>query len=243
MPLSYWLQGYTASVFGSSITNAPSRFEADEAVRDVGTNAMPLLLWMIRQKESPLKETISRILQKQSFIRWRYSPPWLLNAQAQGGFRALGPSASNAVPDLMEILEQDISILSRQVVVSALAAVGPAAKSASPLLLQALTNSDGAVRAHAAFALGKIEAQPESVIPDLIRALRDSSPHVRLSALVTLSEYGTNARLAVPALLEWYQNETNRPSNLQAESVDAGTLLQVALEKINAEAAAQSVAK
>ncbi len=56
-PLSYWLLGYSFPFNG---TNAPSRADADAAIKDAGTNAIPLLLQMLRAHDSPLKTKLLR---------------------------------------------------------------------------------------------------------------------------------------------------------------------------------------
>ena len=95
---------------------------------------------------------------------------------------------------------ENISTDSREAIEDALAWIGPAAKSAIPLLLKAATDSNSKVRANALWALGAIRAEPELCVPELIRALNDSNSWAQLSAARALGMFGTNAQSAIPSL-------------------------------------------
>jgi HEAT repeat protein len=69
-----------------------------------------------------------------------------------------------------------------------------------PLLVGAIADPDGTVRAVAATYLGIVKAAPELSIPALIRALADPDPPVRMAAATALEEFGEAALPALPAL-------------------------------------------
>ena len=52
-----------------------SREEAEEAVRRIGTNAIPSLLGMFRAKDSALKTRFIDLVEKQDFITLRFECP------------------------------------------------------------------------------------------------------------------------------------------------------------------------
>jgi HEAT repeat protein len=68
--------------------------------------------------------------------------------------------------------------LERERALEGLAAIGPAAKAATPVLLEALQGRDGSVVAGAARALGNIGPDAKRAVPLLIRALTDGRPFV-----------------------------------------------------------------
>ncbi|MBM4073666.1 MAG: HEAT repeat domain-containing protein [Planctomycetes bacterium] len=74
-------------------------------------------------------------------------------------------------------------------------------KDAVQPLLKTLKNDPSAdVRRASAAALGNIATQPKTVLPALVDALKDTSLPVGLAAVGAVSQYGSEARFAIPAL-------------------------------------------
>ena len=63
-----------------------------------------------------------------------------------------------------------------------------------------ITNNDLSIRHSCAWALTRIQLDPEIAVPVLMKALGEDD--LRALSLKALSNYGTRARSAVPALLE-----------------------------------------
>ena len=194
--LSGWLQGY---IHGGSYIGVQPEPEADEAVRQIGTNATSALLHMLRAHDSNLKLALWRLIDKQHLERiqiLRVLSYW----QAAVAFHALGASASNAVPILVQTYRDEICSDSQSACAEALGWIGRAASGAIPDLMSAVTNLDDTLRAVAVEALGHIHAEPELVLPVLTRSLRDSSSRVRSRAVGSLVGFGAEAKAAIPAL-------------------------------------------
>src|SRR4051812_21119456 len=107
-PLSFWL--------GAPYSNRDYRVttrEVEEALSQIGTNAIPTLLQSLRAKDSALTSKILDLAEKQRFITIRHTPAWQQNGEAAIGFQILGASAKEAVPALIEIYNQNISGSSR----------------------------------------------------------------------------------------------------------------------------------
>ena len=192
-PLGVWLQGYGPD--GSSP-------EVDDAVRMMGTNVIPTLLGMLQTEDSRLKLTLAA-------LGFRYPPAETQHMRAEKGLSALGADASNAVPTLIEIYEQNTSPTARRAAANALVEVGPAAKLAIPALIKSASSTNADVRAFAVYTLGRMALEPEMVDPVLIRALRDPDREVRYNAafgLSALAFMGGDAKPAVPALVEALQD-------------------------------------
>jgi HEAT repeat protein len=198
--LTFWLQTYAPS--SSSGRHSREWDEADEAVRHIGTNSFSILFHMLRKKDSNLKLRLIALVQRQRVIRLHCLAAADRNIAAARAFIVLGDTAQGAVPELMKIHEENISIASQCAIEDALAWIGPPAKPAIPLLLRAATNSVPKVRANALWALGEIHAEPRLCVPELIHALSDSDDLVRSSAAHALGMFGPDAKSAVPSLTE-----------------------------------------
>ncbi len=98
----HWLDQYY-SAYGSRAQ--PSRAaEAEEAIRQMGTNALPSLIEMIRARDSFLKQTVMNLASKQTLIKLNFTAASNLRYQAQAGYQALGPTAKAQDPQLIVIL-------------------------------------------------------------------------------------------------------------------------------------------
>jgi hypothetical protein len=147
--LSSWLEAYKLyGVAGVETWQVRvEQQEADEAVRRIGTNALPTLLRMLRAKDSALKAKLMDLAQKQHFIHINYIPADELNYRACSAFGVLRAKAQSAVPAMIRIYEQNISPASQFYVSRALIAIGPdATRTAIPAFLRGAANSNLLVR-------------------------------------------------------------------------------------------------
>jgi HEAT repeat protein len=121
------------------------------------------------------------------------------------GIRALEPLRKAAkglelepkrrVEDIITAIEGQADI--RFYLVWGLAFVGPPAKSATPEILKALADPSPAVRRKAAYALGRIDADPEAVVESMVAAMADKDNDVRQAIAEALPKMPA---AAVPAL-------------------------------------------
>jgi len=210
-PLSYWLAGYNPPAYQLAHPHGPappSYVEANTAIREIGTNAVPILLRMLQGPDATLKDRLWDLARKQHFFavppRFYPNPKFEIAA----GFRALGKTASNAVPSLIVMFTHYPTVaFLQQAVPEILGDIGPAARRAVPILLRAATHTNQVVRNNAIFALGKIGAEPDSVVPVLINRLKDTDTQVRTQAARALGAFGGKAGSATPALIELWSNE------------------------------------
>ena len=218
LPLSEWLAPpvYTGSLKYMDLHARTD--EADKAVRQIGSNAVPVLIRMLRAKDSAFADRLRNLAGH--FMRIPYISAYEWNQRAMHGFAVLGAQAESAVPALIDIANQDGSPMARCNAMVALGYIGRVARPAVPSLLQCATNSDGTLRADAIFALGRIHSEPDKVVPALTNALHDTSFPVRLHALIALEQFGPNAKLAVPALLEFLKTDTTTRSAAALRAID-----------------------
>src|SRR6185503_5502877 len=100
--LSVWLEIYDPT---NTVRLPPQLQEAQTAIRQMGTNAIPTLLVMLRTRESSPKYKLLKLAQKQHVIKIPYVPPSSLYERAAMALQILGRQADGTVPDLIKILD------------------------------------------------------------------------------------------------------------------------------------------
>jgi hypothetical protein len=230
-PLSVWLQTYDP--LSPHARGSREWKEADDAVRHIGTNSIPLLLDCLRKSDSSLKLKLVALARKQNFIKVRFVPAPTRNREASMAFIALGNTARDAVLRLMKIYNENHSRESQCAVAEVLGWIGPAADRAVPLLIGAATNPDARIRANALWALGEIHAEPHLCVPELIRALDDADGSVRLSAAHALGMFGSDAQAAIPSLMVLTNNPAGTPGTFAFARIQETMKATSALKKID----------
>ena len=212
--LRLWLRDY-AGWDSSPKAWAEAKSRAEHAVRQIGTNAIPHLLEMVSETESPRMRSVTdywdghveslKILP--ASIR---HPSWYkrltryANMEGEIGFKILGADAHDAVPELMILYERtfsmdSLSVMNSQVAISrSLVSIGPA--SVPPLLKWAASTNE-ARRLSAVHALSQIHAQPAEVVPVLVNSLSHTNFEVRAQVVEGLGRFGEESQQAVPALV------------------------------------------
>jgi hypothetical protein len=218
-PLSYWVarnqprEGFRPALYKTDAQRAEAEAQraraqvqmaqADAAVRHAGTNAIPLLLRLMRPYDSPSKQKLIMWAEKRGMIKFPFAlSEGTPHYEAACGFEALGADGKSAVPELIRIYEANRSWDSQDTVLLALRSIGVGAEESIPLLIGATTNPHPVLRIDAIEALGHISNQPARIVPSLLKALNDPDRNVRESAVYSLGNFGRDARPAVPALLE-----------------------------------------
>jgi HEAT repeat protein len=181
---------------------------AKQAIRHIGTNALPVLIERLRTHDTPLKQLIMKWAQKQAFVHFHFNSADERRPEAIWGYEALGPLASAQVPSLSATLTNDPSPKVRIAAVWALGYIGPEASMAAPALFRAAQDKDYHIRSPAFIALGKIRPNPQLTIPLLVAGLDDPHPTTRAYAAFALGNYGTQAKAAIPTLLRMLATNT-----------------------------------
>ena len=104
--LSWWLDGYMDAIdppYAKLGTADAKKREIEEAVRHMGTNAIPTLLEWLRAKDGPLKARIISLTQKYPRFPWQPHPAAEYHLWAVEGFEILGPVARPALPSLIKL--------------------------------------------------------------------------------------------------------------------------------------------
>ena len=233
---SVWLEQYQAS-FPGIRHGQPSakREEAERAIRQIGTNALPTLLSMVRASDSPVKRKLIALADKQRVIHPNLHSDDYYHAKASYGFSILGPLAKPLVPALINALDEKNAGV-RAAAAHSLGAIGPGAETAVPTLINHLNDrNDGLLIEESMMALGKIGEKSEIAVPALMEFVNGPRRdwNYIVPAIDSLRRFRGKARSASPAL----QELMNSPDpNVRNAALNA-------LNNIDPEAAIKSLTK
>ena len=230
--LTSWLDHHVASSAASPPYGSPGWKKADEALRRIGTNAIPMLLEMISAKDRP--PIIRKLLETARSMGWtrtNYRYAVTKHEEAEYAFELLRTNAASAVPGLIRIYEENVSASSQRCAALALGHIGRGAKAALPALIRRFTHTNGEVRFYAVSAVMSIGGEPAVVIPALTSALKDPNVNVRWNAVSGLSRFGSRARSAVPDLLEMLKDQGMVGGSSITQQVETA-LWRIAPEKV-----------
>jgi len=183
--------------------------KARSAIRSIGTNALPFLLDRIAYTEGKPEKVLRSLLSR--FQPRFESREFEVRVYAIGGFEALGPMASPAIPELERLLfEKSVPECA-----NALGAIG---SETIPILAKALTNANAKIRAAAAFSVSFLGTNAEPLTPTLIQLTSDKDLSVRIGAIVGL-KVGRSSGSTVPRLIELLQDPDELLRKLSAEEL------------------------
>jgi hypothetical protein len=211
--LSSWLDHHVSSSAAVPPYGSEGWNKAEEALRAIGTNGIPVLVDMLRAKDPP--KLVMKAAERQGWTRLQEGAAWRRHEEAEYAFHLLGTNAASAVPDLIEIYEKNISQSSQDHTAMSLGHIGAAAQAALPVLIRRFTHTNQEVRFHAVSAVMDIGGDPNVVIPALVSALKDPFVSVRWNALVGLTHFGAKARPIVPEILKMM----NDPGMVGSDSI------------------------
>jgi hypothetical protein len=223
--LKFWLENYEHDMLALHLGARPEQTSgARDAIRAMGTNAIPRLLGMLRERDGALHSALIKLWDRH-VMRLRWVPAWLRhpawvrnsavveNRLAMTGFEILRDDARLAVPALIGIYQENISWSSLYAASSALVSIGSAASNAIPVFVQVASDPRDARRESAVDALVqmnyRMKLEPRLLVPVFTNALNDPRWAVRRTAAEGLANLGPAGRQAVPTLLQSL-NDTNR---------------------------------
>jgi hypothetical protein len=201
--------------------------DAKLAIRQIGTNSLPFLVYMLSSRNSRLANAFQDVMVKSRISTSRVNHAFSDQLLAYQGFQALGSIATTAIPDMIPLLSDTNTSFVAAAAIAAVGSDGTRALAASmtnqnprircdivmalgttrersPLvqttLVNATTDSHYLVRWAAAGALGRIEADPRVTLPALTNAAHDTNRIVRKSALDALGGLGKAASPAIETI-------------------------------------------
>jgi len=182
---------------GSDLDRTPA---AKNAIRAMGTNALPTLMRWIRYEPGGVRMKVNRIY---AWLLRRSPGAWLRGDYecrradwAIWGLNALGPDAGAGIVDLNHILtdtNRDRSAWRAATVLGSLGELG------TPVLMTGLTNQDARVRMLSLLNVGRSGTNASRAVPALLNLLEDRSPLTRNMASNAIRQIDPNAlKFAVP---------------------------------------------
>ena len=199
-PLSYWVE----RDYGWSyhLTTPAEREEATLAIRELGTNALPLLLKWMEYEPSRWKLTVLEIASR--------LPTWvpgrkLLSADAADVrakatpqvFRTLGATAAPAVPELEARAQDTRSKTTSRYAFISLCNIG---SPAVPSIAKALSNPVLAAEPMTATYVATLGTNAQPLVSPLLQYLDDTNADIVLLSVTTLSYLRLQPDIIVPAL-------------------------------------------
>jgi len=189
--------------------SGPHTKEAAKAIRAIGTNAAPVLLNWFNYRPNALRMNIcwlarklpAKVRQNKTFGRLVIGEGLLRAGLVYNGFFILGPASAGAVPELVNIMENDRDGGKRRGATQILMRIGDVGMLP---LLRAMTNQANPNR----FLILSLNARfyhyrsgPTSAIPSLVQCLADEDPQVVMAAADHLGNVALDQPdVVVPAL-------------------------------------------
>ena len=214
--LSAWLDQLVRSGANQAGPGDPAAHaEAEAAIRSLGTNAIAPLLAQLQATDSDLGWRMARMAES-------LFPPNGFGHKtgrerrtlAELGLIALGETKRLAIPKLSELLLNPDTTENAATVLIGIQPEGYA------LVLPALTNRNGRVRAQGACMAARAGSHAISVVPKLVAMLGDPEWIARLCAASSLGTLGLNADLVVPALVKSLPDESGLASSAKAMALE-----------------------
>ena len=191
----------------------PPDLAAREAIQHMGTDVLPHLESQLHAQDSPFKLRMVKLLRKQSLITVHFIPAERRRMNAAAACRALGPKASEYVPQLTALMNSTNYGAAWSGMTALLDVKGRT--NCVPEMIMGLTNSPSHVRWFCAAVLGEMWNYAEAAIPALVNSLDDPDPAVPEYAMSALVKFRTQSAIVVPALMHCLDS-TNAATRIRA---------------------------
>ncbi len=215
-PLSYWLKDWSQplrqGIGGNPIVAfqeiVDRRKNGTAAVLQAGTNALPTLIWMLRERDTRFKVfcrqcRVGQWLERRNLLPHSFAPASLDNRTAAQAMSLLGASASAAVPDLIEVMESNSDAESRRAAAGCLGAIGTNAAPAIPALARrSILDEDSLVRMAARGALQTMGMARTNGFREATKWEYSANERIRLAAAMTLEIVDPGRIYGRPTILD-----------------------------------------
>ncbi|HEX3720513.1 MAG TPA: HEAT repeat domain-containing protein [Verrucomicrobiae bacterium] len=177
-PLSYWMERL------DNLSDTAAR----AAIKEIGTNALPDLMRMLRQLQSAADQSDGRAVTRSISLGGGvtlHPSPDQSRVRPLYAVACLGPAGQPALPEIVPLLSNS----NYQIKISAffaLQSIGPDTQTVSsvvPILFQALGDREWTMRLAALNAIAALRPRPPETTPTFIRFLDDPSEIVREEAM------------------------------------------------------------
>jgi HEAT repeat protein len=209
--LTSWLQQY----WDTPLMETQRLAQTQNAVRAIGANkSLPELLKLVEAQDDPVSLWMIDTGEKfrisdesgDRFLRWHSAVDfWWLGER---GFEIFGTNVASAAPELGKLLNEKFSDEEKHhikilVIEYCLESIG---QPAEPVICQALTNSNPAIRQWAVNQLASVTDDVVGYITRIKPFLKDPSDAVRRTTVDAIGIQASAPELAVPLLVEALQD-------------------------------------
>jgi HEAT repeat protein len=206
------------TLYGDGRRHGKVNQEAGNALRHIGTNALPHLLRWVAYEQDPRQweraVTIRRLF-KLLNVNWRPEDRHQIFAyDAAVTFEALGTQAKPAIPELTRLLnDPSAKALAPGVALACIGGLG------APSLADALASTNEPVRFRAVMPIMLLGTNGGQVVPQLITNVKDPSARVAASAGFALVTLQSESDLALPALTNYLSSTNPAVSQIAAQTL------------------------
>ena len=234
-PLSYWLEEINRA------DSLEKTVPASNALRAMGTNALPFLLCHIEHKDSRIKTYLAKFCERQAILKLQLLEQNPLLSPSLLAVKELGAGATPLIPDFVKLVEKDDMRSWRGEM--GLWAIGHEAK---PALEKMCQSTNEHVRATAGLLLARVSVRDDgwswgwnksavsgrklfglgSVVTDkVVLALRQNLVHreaaVRRASAEALKRVGTQGNFCKSALMDALNDEDGAVREAAAKALKA----------------------
>ena len=206
--LTEWLEQYGRPDAGSTLDP-----EAANAIREIGTRAIPFLMKFVSVKDSPLRTQFAQWCDKQETFKFTIPTATEYHGKAVGGFHALGKMGRSAIPALVNLMDDTNSA---PTAVGCLWGIGSEATEA---LIAGTMHTNTEIRGRCAWMLGDVATNSPAALATLIKLLNDSQMDVRCETTLALGRFQDEHARIIPLLIEVLGGPDTRQADYAAFSL------------------------
>lgn len=141
--LSWWIGEYEQKQKdGGAWDSDPFAQESENALRAIGIDAIPTLLRWMEKSDSPVRNKINLLLDRQRLISFRFERPYRKWHLAYEGFSFVGGKALFTVPALTRIVESTSNYYQREDAFASILDIAREKKLMLPVIVQGLQRKD-----------------------------------------------------------------------------------------------------
>jgi HEAT repeat protein len=210
------LRSWSTIYFCDAVIYSNAATDASNALRAIGTNAVPVLTRECLIESPAIKSTILELVPFIARARLQLFTDQERHSIAAASLRCLGEDGQGAIPILCKQLDSPNSAI-RENTAFVLGEIGPTAESSVTALLNHVYDPAENVQFTVRNALGEIHQHANLIVPALAGSLdkQHATNYCFMSSIVVLGTFGTDALPAVTNIIP-FLNHSNYVVRMEA---------------------------
>jgi hypothetical protein len=198
--------------------------EATDAIKAIGTKALPTFLTWLRYEQSPAKRWVIELIYRLPLGKRKHDL-WLalggpkislLPKQADEGFRILGADAQSAIPELVRLAKDPRHPRPSFRAIKALGRIGPLSM---PELAKLLSDTSCPNREAVVVQIANFATNVPSAVPMILQLTSNPAEDLSSAAVSILGTRQVPYELAVPALINGLGSKHPKTQQFAAASL------------------------